>query len=104
MLNNKGVYYAKLIVNDIDDLKDVLINANILKPSDFGANSNLADISKKIRTSLKAKMKEGKYIGSRPPYGYQNFTGKINYVPNDQYYMKNKYILVFLCVEMIKIV
>ena len=29
------------------------------------------DISKKIRTSLKAKMKEGKYVGARPPYGYK---------------------------------
>lgn len=52
MLNNKGVYYAKLIVNDIDDLKDVLINANILKPSDLGANSNLADISKSVSTEF----------------------------------------------------
>jgi len=29
------------------------------------------DISKKIRASLKAKMKEGKYIGGRAPYGYK---------------------------------
>lgn len=29
------------------------------------------DISKKIRTSLKAKMKEGKFVGARPPYGYK---------------------------------
>lgn len=29
------------------------------------------DISKKIRSSLYAKMRDGKYIGSFPPYGYK---------------------------------
>ena len=29
------------------------------------------DISKKIRSSLKTKMKEGKFVGARPPYGYK---------------------------------
>ena len=29
------------------------------------------DISKKIRSSLKAKMKEGKFVGARAPYGYK---------------------------------
>ena len=29
------------------------------------------DISKKIRSSLQAKMKEGKFVGSRAPFGYQ---------------------------------
>ncbi len=29
------------------------------------------DISKKIRSSLYAKMRDGQYIGSFPPYGYQ---------------------------------
>lgn len=28
------------------------------------------DISKKIRSSLRAKQKEGKYVGGRPPFGY----------------------------------
>ena len=28
------------------------------------------DISKKIRSSLTAKMKEGKFVGGRPPFGY----------------------------------
>ena len=28
------------------------------------------DISKKIKTSLKAKMKDGKYVGGRAPFGY----------------------------------
>lgn len=30
------------------------------------------DISKKIRASLTAKMKDGKYVGGRCPYGYMN--------------------------------
>ena len=30
------------------------------------------DISKKIRSSLKAKMKDGKYVGGRCPYGYES--------------------------------
>src|SRR5574344_520348 len=30
------------------------------------------DISKKIKSSLTAKMKEGKYVGGRCPYGYMN--------------------------------
>ena len=29
------------------------------------------DISKKIKTSLRAKMKEGKYVGGRVPFGYK---------------------------------
>ena len=29
------------------------------------------DISKKIRSSLRAKMKEGKFVGARAPYGYK---------------------------------
>ena len=28
------------------------------------------DISKKIKSSLKAKMKDGKYVGGRAPFGY----------------------------------
>ncbi len=28
------------------------------------------DISKKIKSSLKAKMKEGKWVGGRTPFGY----------------------------------
>lgn len=30
------------------------------------------DISKKVRASLTAKMKDGKYVGGRTPYGYAN--------------------------------
>ena len=29
------------------------------------------DISKKIKSSLRAKQKEGKFVGSRPPFGYK---------------------------------
>ena len=29
------------------------------------------DISKKIKSSLRAKMKEGKWVGGRPPFGYK---------------------------------
>lgn len=52
MLNNKGIYYAKLIVKGIDDLKDKLINENILKPADLGTNSSLADISSSVSTEF----------------------------------------------------
>ena len=44
--------------NDIAPFKAIM--------NDFYAK----DISKKIRFSLKAKMKEGKYIGGRAPFGY----------------------------------
>lgn len=45
--------------NDIAPFKAIM--------NDFYAK----DISKKIRSSLKAKMKEGKYIGGRAPFGYR---------------------------------
>ena len=44
--------------NDIAPFKAIM--------NDFYAK----DISKKIRSSLKAKMKEGKFVGARAPFGY----------------------------------
>ncbi|MBR2828155.1 MAG: recombinase family protein [Bacilli bacterium] len=44
--------------NDIAPFKAIM--------NDFYAK----DISKKIKSSLKAKMKEGKYVGGRAPFGY----------------------------------
>ena len=44
--------------NDIAPFKAIM--------NDFYAK----DISKKIRSSLKAKMKDGKFVGGRAPYGY----------------------------------
>ena len=44
--------------NDIAPFKAIM--------NDFYAK----DISKKIKSSLKAKMKEGKYVGGRTPFGY----------------------------------
>ena len=44
--------------NDIAPFKAIM--------NDFYAK----DISKKIKTSLKAKMKDGKYVGGRAPFGY----------------------------------
>lgn len=44
--------------NDIAPFKAIM--------NDFYAK----DISKKIKSSLKAKMKEGKYVGGRVPFGY----------------------------------
>ena len=41
------------------------------------------DISKKIKSSLKAKMKEGKWVGSRTPFGYnQDLENKNHLVVN----------------------
>lgn len=43
------------------------------------------DISKKIKSSLKAKMKEGKWVGGRTPFGYdQDKDNKNHLVVNDQ--------------------
>lgn len=42
------------------------------------------DISKKIRSSLKAKMKEGKYIGGRAPYGYKKDKNNKNHLVIDR--------------------
>ena len=52
MLNEKGIYYGKLVVQGIDDLKDKLISENILKSSDLGVNSSLADISSSVSTEF----------------------------------------------------
>lgn len=80
MLNNKGIYYAKLIVKGIDDMKDKLINENILKPSDLGANSSLADISSSVSTEFSG----GSYASilvegySKNLYKYFYHMGQIN--------------------------
>ncbi len=52
MLNEKGIYYGKLVVQGIDDLKDKLISENILKSADLGVNSSLADISSSVSTEF----------------------------------------------------
>lgn len=56
-----------------DNIDTYLDNANNdIAPFKAIMNDMYAkDISKKIRSSLKAKMKEGKYIGGRAPYGYK---------------------------------
>ena len=38
------------------------------------------DISKKIKSSLHAKMKEGKFVGCRPPYGYSKDPNNKNHL------------------------
>lgn len=43
------------------------------------------DISKKVRTSLNAKMKNGEYIGSRTPYGYLKDENNKNKLVIDPY-------------------
>ena len=41
------------------------------------------DISKKIRSSLRIRMKDGSYIGNFPPYGYDKYPGPpIRLVPD----------------------
>lgn len=43
------------------------------------------DISKKIRSSLKAKMKDGKYVGGRTPFGYKSDPNDKNHlIVNDE--------------------
>lgn len=43
------------------------------------------DISKKVRSALRSKMNEGKYIGSRAPYGYQKDPHDKNHLIIDDY-------------------
>ena len=52
--------------NDIAPFKAIM--------NDFYAK----DISKKIKSSLKAKMKEGKYVGGRAPFGYSKDSNNKN--------------------------
>ncbi len=42
------------------------------------------DISKKIKSSLKAKMKEGKWVGGRPPFGYNQDKNDKNHLVINQ--------------------
>ena len=59
--------------NDITPFKAIM--------NDFYAK----DISKKVRSSLKAKMKEGKFVGSRTPFGYDKDPNDKNHlVINDE--------------------
>lgn len=59
--------------NDIAPFKAIM--------NDFYAK----DISKKIKSSLKAKMKEGKYVGGRAPFGYaKNPDNKNKLVINEE--------------------
>ena len=80
MLNNKGIYYAKLIVKGIDDLKDKLINENILKPSDLGANSSLADISSSVSTEFSGGSFASILVEGYSKLFYKNFyhMGQVN--------------------------
>lgn len=80
MLNNKGIYYAKLIVKGIDDLKDKLINENILKPSDLGANSSLADISSSVSTEFSGGSFASILVEGYSKIFYKNFyhMGQVN--------------------------
>lgn len=43
------------------------------------------DISKKVRSALRSKMQEGKYIGARAPYGYQKDKNDKNHLVIDEY-------------------
>lgn len=59
--------------NDIAPFKAIM--------NDFYAK----DISKKVRSSLKAKMKEGKFVGGRTPFGYDKDPNDKNHlVINDE--------------------
>lgn len=80
MLNNKGIYYAKLIVKGIDDLKDKLINENILKPADLGANSSLADISSSVSTEFSGGSFASILVEGYSKIFYKNFyhMGQVN--------------------------
>ena len=55
-----------------DNVDTFLDNSNNeLEPFKAIINDMYArDISKKIKASLKAKQKEGKFVGGRPPFGY----------------------------------
>ena len=49
------------------------------------SNNDAKDISKKIKSSLKAKQKEGKWVGSRTPFGYEkNIKNKNKLVVNQK--------------------
>jgi len=80
MLNNKGIYYAKLIVKGIDDLKDKLINENILKPADLGINSSLADISSSVSTEFSGGSFASILVEGYSKIFYKNFyhMGQVN--------------------------
>ena len=58
------------------------------------------DISKKIKSSLKAKMKEGKWVGGRTPFGYdQDKDDKNHLVINDEQAETVKLIFYFQDIE-----
>lgn len=52
MLNYKGRYYTKAILNDLTKMRDNLCNLNILKTKDLGENMNLASLSASISTDF----------------------------------------------------
>ena len=54
MLNYKGRYYAKEIKKQLIIIKDFLCEYKILKTSDLGENTNLANISASISTDFTA--------------------------------------------------
>lgn len=57
----------------VNDGIDTFIDNGINEITPFKAVINdyyARDISKKVRSSLQAKMKDGKYVGGRTPYGY----------------------------------
>lgn len=78
----KGVRYIALT----DNIDTYLDNGNSdIAPFKAIMNDMYAkDISKKIRASLTAKMKEGKYVGGRAPYGYKKDPNNKNHLIIDK--------------------
>lgn len=78
----KGVRYIALTDN-IDTYLDN--GSSDIAPFKAIMNDMYAkDISKKIRSSLTAKMKEGKYVGGRAPYGYKKDPNNKNHLIVDK--------------------
>ena len=67
------------VVDNIDTLIDG--SNNDIAPFKAVMNAMYAkDISKKIRSSLRAKQKEGKFVGSRCPFGYMKDKNNKNHL------------------------
>ena len=74
----KGIRYIA-ITDNIDTLLDS--SNNDIAPFKAIMNDMYAkDISKKIRSSLRAKQKEGKWVGSRAPFGYEKDPNNKNHL------------------------
>jgi len=71
------------VVDNIDTFLDS--SNNDIAPFKAIMNDMYAkDISKKIKSSLKAKMKEGKFVGARPPFGYLRDLNDKNHLVIDE--------------------